>query len=210
MTSTRIVRVFRFTTAFIEVSTATEFPYHARMTYLALLRGINVGGNNIRMTELKACFEGVGFSDVATYIQSGNVVFSAAKEDPERLALKIEKVLQARFGFPVKVAVLSQAELRQTVDGAPKGFGRSPAKFRYDVLFLKRPYTSKEAMRHVTLREGVDAAAAGKRALYFSRLIARATQSRLSKILATPAYAHMTIRNWNTTTKLLAMMEGRG
>lgn len=179
-------------------------------TYLALLRGINVGGNNlIRMTDLKACFEGMGFSDVTTYIASGNVVFKAKTEHPERLALKIEKALIKRFDYPARVAVVSQAELREAVKGAPKGFGAAPVEFRYDVIFLKRPYGPKEAMKSVSVREGVDAAHAGKRALYFSRLTARASQSKLSKIVGTPAYAHMTIRTWNTATKLLALMDDK-
>ncbi len=178
--------------------------------YLALLRGINVGGNNvIKMADLKACFEGMGFSDVTTYIQSGNVVFAAKAGDAVRLAVKIEKALAARFAYPAKVVVVTHGELRKVVRGAPKGFGSAPAKFRYDVIFLKMPYTAKAAMKHVSARPGVDAVHAGKRALYFSRLDARATQSRLSKIMQTPAYAHMTIRNWNTTTKLLAMMDGQ-
>ncbi len=177
--------------------------------YLALLRGINVGGNNtIRMADLKACFEGMGFSDVATYIQSGNAVFTTKSDDPERLAVKIEKVLAARFRYPARVAVVTHAELRAVIKEAPKGFGTLPAKFRYDVIFLKRPYAPKEAMKSVSAREGVDEAFIGKCVLYFSRLSARATQSRLSKIVGTPAYAQMTIRNWNTATALLKLMDG--
>ena len=178
-------------------------------SYLALLRGINVGGNHlIRMPDLKACFEELGFSDVVTYIQSGNVVFTAARETSEGLALKIEKALERRYGHPVPTAVLTHAELRETVEKAPKGFGTAPDAFRYDVIFLKRPYTAKEAMRSVSLREGVDVAVPGKRALYFSRLIARLSQSRLMKIVGTPAYRRMTIRNWNTAGKLLVLMDG--
>ena len=62
--------------------------------YVALLRGINVGGNNIiRMTALKACFETLGFQDVSTYIQSGNVLFSTAESDTVKLTAKIETAL---------------------------------------------------------------------------------------------------------------------
>lgn len=178
--------------------------------YLALLRGINVGGNNIiRMSDLKSCFESMGFSGVVTFIQSGNVVFGTKAGDAARLTSKIEKALATRFKYPARVVVVTHAELRETVRRAPRGFGSLSAKFRYDVIFLKRPFTAKEAMKHVSVRPGVDAAYPGKSALYFSRLIARAAQSRLSKIVQTPAYAHMTIRNWNTTTKLLALMDGR-
>src|SRR5690606_8874340 len=90
---------------------------------------------------------------------------------------------------------------------APKGFGREPAKYRYDVLFLKSPAKATEAIRAIKTKEGVDQAHAGKHAIYFSRLIAKATQSQLSKIVQTPLYKSVTIRNWNTTTKLLGKMD---
>jgi uncharacterized protein (DUF1697 family) len=72
---------------------------------------------------------------------------------------------------------------------------------------LKEPLTPAEAMEKVTTKEGVDHVYQGKSALYFSRLISKATQSRLPRIIALPVYQYMTIRNWSTTTKLLAMME---
>jgi uncharacterized protein (DUF1697 family) len=64
-------------------------------------------------------------------------------------------------------------------------------------------------MKDVSTKAGVDTAHAGKQALYFSRLIAKASQSHLTKIIGLPVYQNMTIRNWNTTTKLLALMEGK-
>ena len=97
--------------------------------------------------------------------------------------------------------------MRAIVDRAPKGFGSQPAKYRYDVLFLKEPLTAKEAMKHVPTNPAVDAAQAGRGVLYFSRLTARATASRLNRIVGSPIYASMTIRNWNTTTKLLGLMQ---
>ena len=90
---------------------------------------------------------------------------------------------------------------------SPRGFGKEPDTYRYDVIFLKEALTSKEAMKSVKVKEGVDSAHAGKDALYFSRLIAKASSSHLTKIIGLPIYQNMTIRNWNTTTKLLAMME---
>ncbi|HVR19008.1 MAG TPA: hypothetical protein VMS65_04915, partial [Polyangiaceae bacterium] len=80
-------------------------------------------------------------------------------------------------------------------------------KFRYDVIFLKEPLTAALAMKSVRTKEGVDRAFAGKRVLYFSRLVAKATQSQLGKLVGLPVYKSMTIRNWNTTTKLLALMQ---
>jgi uncharacterized protein (DUF1697 family) len=180
----------------------------AKTQYLALLRGINVGGNNIiKMVDLKACFENMGFSDVLTYIQSGNVLFKSAEKDKAKLTAKIEAGLSERFSYKARLVVISYKQLKQAVDESPKGFGKDPDEYRYDVIFLKEPITPKEAMKSVSTKEGVDNAYSGKDVLYFSRLIARATQSHLTKIIALPVYQNMTIRNWNTTTKLLALME---
>ena len=103
----------------------------------------------------------------------------------------------------------SHAKLEQVVRRAPKGFGGQPAKFRYDVIFLKEPATAAEALKSVKTKEGVDQAFAGPDVLYFSRLTAKAAQSQLSRIISLPIYQSMTIRNWNTTTKLLALMDAR-
>jgi uncharacterized protein (DUF1697 family) len=176
--------------------------------YVALLRGINVGGQNIiRMADLKACVEGAGFSDVATYIQSGNVLFRSRHADVRRLTTAIERALGATFGFAGRVVVVSRDELARIVADAPKGFGAAPAKYRYDVIYLAPTLTPREAMNSVTLKDGVDTAHAGRRVLYFSRLSARAAESRLRLLVSTPAYQRMTIRNWNTTVKILALMD---
>lgn len=174
--------------------------------HLALLRGINVGGNNlIKMPALKACFEALGLDDVATYIASGNVLFSAP-ESPQ-LAARIEEALGATFRYQASVVLRTQAQLRRVVRGAPSGFGERPAQFRYDVIFLKAPLTAKAALRDVPTREGVDQVSAGSGVLYFSRLASKAAQSRLSKIVSLPIYKSMTIRNWNTTSALLRLMD---
>jgi len=178
--------------------------------HLALLRGINVGGSNIiKMTDLKACFEDMGFVDVLTYIQSGNVLFRAKEKSGTRLTDTIEKGLSARFHYDSRAVIVPYKQLRNAVDGAPRSFGKDAAHYRYDVIFLKEPLTAKAAMKSVTVKEGVDKAYEGKGVLYFSRLIARASQSHLSRIISLPVYQQMTIRNWNTTTKLLALMDKR-
>ena len=180
-------------------------------SYVALLRGINVGGKNpIKMPALKACFEAGGFEDVVTYIQSGNVLFRSASSSPGALTRRIEQMLRKRFDYEATVVLRSRAQLRAVVDGAPKGFGADPMAFRYDVIFLKESVTARSALKSVPMKAGVDEAHAGRGVLYFSRLTAKATQSRLSKIVSLPIYRSMTIRNWNTTTKLLQMLEDHG
>jgi uncharacterized protein (DUF1697 family) len=177
--------------------------------YAALLRGINVGGNNlIRMPALKACFEAERLRDVATYIQSGNVLFTAERSSQQALTARIEKALSRTFAYESRVVVRSFEQMQTVVQRAPKEFGEQPGAHRYDVIFLKHPLTVDEALHSVTAKPGVDRVFAGEEVLYFSRLIARATESQLSRIVGKPAYQNMTIRNWNTTRKLLQLMEG--
>jgi len=180
-------------------------------TYVALLRGINVGGKNpIRMPALKACFEAGGFEDVATYIQSGNVIFRTPRSGSAALSRRIEELLAGSFdGYPASVVLRSRGQLRGVVDRAPRGFGSDRAGHRYDVIFLKEPLTAAAALKDVPTMPGVDETHAGTGVLYFSRLTSRASQSRLSRIVSLPIYQRMTIRNWNTTTTLLRMMDGR-
>jgi uncharacterized protein (DUF1697 family) len=175
--------------------------------YVALLRGINVGGKNlIKMPALKACLEAQGLRDVVTYIQSGNVVFQSG-EPRQKLTRLVEGALGAAFNYQATVVLRSRKQLQDIVEGAPRGFGANPTKHRYDVIFLKEPLSAAVAMKSVRTKEGVDEAHAGVGALYFSRLISKASQSLLSRILAQPVYKSMTIRNWNTTTALLRMMQ---
>jgi uncharacterized protein (DUF1697 family) len=177
--------------------------------YVALLRGINVGGKNlIPMARLKACFEGLGFEQVATYIQSGNVLFEAAGSDGVKLTRQIEKALAKTFSYRASVVLRSRKQMQETVRRAPRGFGSQPDKYRYDVLFLKAPLTAANALKIVAaqgVREGVDEVWPGPGALYFRRLVARATQSKLSRVVSLPIYQQMTIRNWNTTRRLGGM-----
>lgn len=175
--------------------------------YVALLRGINVGGKNpVAMADLRDAFEAEGHRDVRTYIQSGNVLFTT--DQPARsLEAQVEAALERRLGIPLVVVVRSHRQLRSVVTKAPSGFGQEPATHHSDVLFLKAPLTSRQAMTVVVEREGVDQAWPGTGVLYFARLSARRTESRLSRIVGTPEYQRMTIRSWSTTTKLLALLD---
>jgi len=178
--------------------------------WVALLRGINVGGKNlIKMVELAACFEAQGFTNVATFIQSGNVLFSAAGAGAA-LTKKLEAALGKTFGYQASVVLRTRAQMKDIVERAPAGFGTRPALFRYDVAFLKEPLAAATAIKSVRAKEGVDTVQAGTGVLYLSRLVAKASQSQLTRITSSPVYQQMTIRNWNTTTKLLHLMTTAG
>ena len=174
--------------------------------YVALLRGINVGGANlIPMAALRASFEWCALADVSTYIQSGNVIFSARGTE-RQIATRIGKALAAEFGYAGLVLLRSQSQMRDVIAKAPAGFGKAPDKYRYDVAFLDASLVASTALETIRRRDGVDEAAAGSGVIYFSRLISRASQSYLPKLASMPIYKQMTVRNWNTTTKLLSLM----
>ncbi len=174
-------------------------------TYVILLRGINVGGKNkIPMAELKRFLEDQGFTNVITYIQSGNVIVQS-EQDAQTIRQTVETGLPAKFKLDsaiISVLVLTREQIQGIVDRKPKGFGEQPEKYHSDVIFLMG-MEAAEAMPIFSPREGVDAVWAGEGVIYSQRLSAQRTKSRLNKIVGTPAYQSMTIRNWNTTTKLL-------
>lgn len=163
--------------------------------YVALLRGINVGGNNIiKMADLRKSFERMGFADAQTYIQSGNIVFSS-DAIATQITRKIEEGLARDFLYDGRIMLRSLPQMREIVNKAPAGFGQKPEKYRYDVLFLEDGLDGSRALKELSVREGVDEANAGKTVLFFCRLIARITQSHLTKLAGTPLYKQLTIRN---------------
>ncbi|NMB89182.1 MAG: DUF1697 domain-containing protein [Chloroflexi bacterium] len=177
-------------------------------TYVVLIRGINVGGKNIvPMLGLRQCLLEQGFTNVSTYIASGNVIL---KSDQPADAVKdqIEMVLPKNFklddGF-IKVLVLTHDQLRAVVNHRPEGFGDQPEKYHSDAIFLM-DIDSAQAMSVFDPREGVDTVWPGDGVIYSQRLSSLRTKSRLSKAMGTPAYKSMTIRNWNTVTKLMEIL----
>jgi len=177
----------------------------AMATHVVLLRGINVGGkNNLPMAALRECLEDLGFSNVSTYIASGNVILESDKRSDE-IRAQIEQALLEKFkadGERIKALVLTRDQLQAIVDGKPEGFGEQPDKYHSDAIFLMG-VDSVQAMSVFRPREGVDRVWPGDGVIYSQRLSAQRTKSRLSRIVGTPEYKSMTVRNWSTTTKLL-------
>lgn len=180
----------------------------AGLQQLALIRGINVGGKNlIRMVDLRAAFEEFGYGEVRTYIQTGNVFFRAPRQKRAELSRKLETQLSERFGTELKVVVLSEPRLRSVVESAPPGFGGED--HRCDAIFLRPPLSVAKALAAVETRDEIDAVWTGPEVLYYSRLTARASGSRLSNFVMTPEYKNVTIRSWGTVRKLEAMLDAR-
>lgn len=178
-------------------------------SYVILLRGINVGGKNkVPMAVLRECLEELGFSDVSTYIASGNVILRSDKR-AEEVQAQIEKLLPERFDLDdelIKALVLNLGELQAVVDDKPAGFGANPDPYHSDAIFLMG-IDPDQAMSVFSPREGVDEVWPGEDVIYSQRLSAQRTKSRLNRIMGSPLYKSMTIRSWSTTVKLLDLLK---
>ena len=176
------------------------------MIYVALLRGINVGGNrSVSMKTLKAVFEAVGMTEVRTYINSGNVVFSTPRRSTTRIAALVEKAIAEEFGFAVDVLVLSQQRLRAIVESIPEDWMNDRA-MKCDVLFLWDDVDRRSILAELPVRDGIDTVRYIPGAVLWQLDRKDITQSRMAKLVGTPLYKRMTIRNCNTARKLLALM----
>ncbi|PKP04465.1 MAG: hypothetical protein CVU11_04575 [Bacteroidetes bacterium HGW-Bacteroidetes-6] len=175
--------------------------------FIALLRSINVGGKNvIKMAELKVLFDKMGLSHVQTYIQSGNIVFESDNSNIEKLTLEIAKTLSIKLQNEIRLIVISDIQLISAFELAPKWFTDSNHLFKNDFVFVENHIHIPDLIPKISLREGVDKVVAGNGVMYFSRLIQKASSSRLSKIASLPEYAYMTIRNYNTISHLVKMV----
>ena len=160
------------------------------------------------MAGLKECLEQLGFSNVSTYIASGNVILESDKGVDE-IRDRIEGALPESFMLDddlIKVLVLTRDQFQAVIDNKPQGFGEQPEKYHSDAIFLIG-IDSAQVMPLFKPREGVDKVWPGNGVIYSQRLSSQRTKSRLNRIMATPEYKFMTIRNWRTTTKLLEMVE---
>jgi len=172
-------------------------------TYIALLRGINVGGNNIiKMADLRDCLENKGCSNVQTYIQSGNVVLQSDEKNSDLLLDELQAALRDTFDYHNPVVLIRYNDLERVIAEAPSGFGEDPENYKYDVLYLKQPLTAPEAIEEIPVREDVDLAWEGPGVIYFRRSADHLTKSMLNKLPSKSVYQRMTIRNWRTTNKV--------
>lgn len=174
-----------------------------------LLRGINVGGKNrVPMASLRELLEELGYSNVSTYIASGNVVL---RSDRSAGAIKrqIEAALPKAFRLDselIAALVLSRAQLRAVVKRKPKDFGEHPETYHSDAIFLIG-IDAPTAMEVFDPHPEVDRVWPGEGVIYSQRLSAKRTKSRLNKAISTPLYKSMTIRSWATTMALHELLE---
>lgn len=176
-------------------------------TFVLLLRGINVGGNGrVPMAELRDCLEKAGYTDVRTYINSGNVIFNSTSQDAAGLTLEIETILAKQFNLPLKIVLLTARDYLAAVKSAPKEWGKK-AEWRYNALFVRPPLTAAQALELCgPPKPGIETAVAGHGVIFISNSMADAGRTNYAKLPGRPVYKELTIRNYNTTLKLVAML----
>lgn len=179
------------------------------MRYVALLRGINVGGNTlIKMAALRECVESLGFQEVRTYINSGNVLFETDEADTVVLAQSLEQAITKTFRHEVRVVVFTHDEWRAIIENAPMKWGHDSENYRYNLLVLLPPTTAVEAMEQCgDPKVDIEFAEPGEGVIYQGAQWRAITRTNYSKIVGKPIYKQMTIRNYNTSVKLLALLE---
>lgn len=113
--------------------------------YIALLRGINISGKNkIAMSELKKCFAELGFAEIVTYLNSGNVIFSSAIEDKDVLSNKVQLMIRDRFHLEIPVFIILQEELAELLKNAPDWWGDDNSEIYDNLIFLMPPLSYEE------------------------------------------------------------------
>lgn len=175
------------------------------MKYIALLRGINVGGNSlVSMKQLKELFETLGLEAVRTYINSGNVLFES-KLTAAKLSPKIEAAIEHEFKFPVSVVVKSQPEIEAIAKVIPDNW-QNNTEMKTDVMFLWADVDDRSTLKQLQIKPELDQVTYVKGAIIWHVLRKHVTRSGLLKIVGTPLYKKMTIRNVNTFRKLQKML----
>lgn len=176
-------------------------------TYVALLRGINVGGNNkIEMKQLRAVFEALGFSDVLTYINSGNIIFASDKNDTTNFVPEIEAALKKSFGFAVRAIVRDEKNIRTIEKTIPNDWSND-TKQRTEIMFLWDEFAKKSTLKLIPTNPDVDTLLyAGGAVIWHVADRKQYSKSGLRKFIGTDVYQHMTARNVNTLRKLITLM----
>ena len=179
----------------------------SRLTvFVALLRGVNVGGNNmISMRALKESFETMGFANVSTYINSGNIIFQSKESDPRKLEKKLEQMLSSDYQLDSKVVVRSLSEMEKLVQALPREWN-DDSDFRYNVVFLRHTVDSEKVLDELPANNDIEEVLYRPGALLWSLQASEATRSKFAKLPTRKIYKEMTIRNLNTTRKLHDLM----
>jgi uncharacterized protein (DUF1697 family) len=176
-------------------------------SYVALLRGINVGGKTkVDMPTLREVFAGVGCEDVRTYINSGNVLFRD-KRAPRTLVSRLERAIEDEFGFPVPAQLRDLEAIRRLCEAIPDEW-TNDGEQKTDVMFLASELDKPDLLESIVHDPDIETVLHGPGALVWN--ISRANQGRgnATRLARSDIYSRMTIRNVNTVRKLRELLEG--
>jgi uncharacterized protein (DUF1697 family) len=176
------------------------------MVYVALLRGINVGGKNkIGMKQLKETFFRLGLESVVTYINSGNVVF-VDHQTKDVLEKKLRQEIYLEHDLDIPVLIRSLNDFESLMKTLPDDW-KNDDTMKCDVLFLESGLDEAAVMEKLTVKPGIDNVLPATGAIIWSVERKNVTRSSLTKIVGTDLYKKMTVRNVNTARKLYEMMK---
>ncbi len=174
------------------------------MQYIVLLRGVNVGGRTIKMTELKSCFEKNGYQDVRTILQTGNVIIGADEKNTAKLRKRIEAELATAFNYPAKVLLLTPEQLRAVIAQYP--FAKSGPEFHRYVIFTENGFEKDLIADCSALDKNMEEVKAGKNVVYWRVLKGNTLDSTFGKHMNKAASRHfITNRNMNTLEKIVSL-----
>lgn len=177
------------------------------MIYVALLRGINVGGNSkVEMPRLKAVFEKLGYKNVKTHINSGNVIFSTGEQSTTKLAEHIEGSIEKEFTLPVSVMVRDLPNIT-ALNKSILSTWVNDTEQKTDVIFLWSDIDSPDILNQISIKPDIETVKYVHGALVWNIARKNTTPGSAIKLVQSKIYKKMTVRNINTVRKLLALMQ---
>ncbi|MDH5161079.1 DUF1697 domain-containing protein [Heyndrickxia oleronia] len=179
------------------------------MVYIALLRGINVGGKNkIDMKVLKQTFEEAGMNDVVTYINTGNIIFSYKGKFQTELSCILEDAIHDDFGLQIKVVVRSIDDVRAIINAIPDTW-KNDKDMKSDVMFLWDEIDDESILTKLVIKPKVDTVKYIPGAILWSVDKKNVTKSGMLKLIGSKLYKQVTIRNVNTARKIYELMQAQ-
>ena len=160
----------------------------------------------ISMRALKESFEKSGFTQVSTYINSGNIIFTTKEDDARKLEIQIEQMLLQEYQLDSKVVLRSLPEMAKLVNSLPPDWG-GDSNWRYNVMFLRHTIDSKKILSDLPAKSDIEEIVYRPGTLLWSALASEANRSNMVKLASKKIFKEMTVRNLNTTKKLHELMK---
>lgn len=177
------------------------------MIYVALLRGINVGGKNkISMKELKETFQRVGMEAVTTYINSGNIIFKNSTQTEVEIITVLEEAIYEDFLLEIKVLIRNINDIGKIVETLPAHW-KNDQDMKSDVLFLWDEVNDEKVLNELVPKPDIDTVLYVPGAILWAVDRTNVTKSGLMRLASKDLYKKMTIRNVNSVRKIYSIME---